>query len=209
MDIVLDFVDEKVLTPYVYPASWPEDNMYRQFLSLWVIASLGGGLLYITLASLSYYFVFDHKLRQHPHFLKNQEMQEIQVALGAVPLMGAMTAFFFVAEVRGYSKLYEDPASYGGGPFLVLSFFSFLMFTDFCIYWIHRWLHIPVFYKSLHKLHHKWKIIPLCKPLVPLGRRLCAEPAVPPLPVHLPAPEVGLPRALHGSQHLDREHPRL
>lgn len=35
----------------------------------------------------------------------------------------------------------------------------FLWFTDFCIYWVHRWLHIPFLYKRLHKPHHKW-IIP-------------------------------------------------
>ena len=34
--------------------------------------------------------------------------------------------------------------------------FSFLLFTDYGIYWIHRWLHLPVFYKIFHKPHHKW-----------------------------------------------------
>ena len=33
---------------------------------------------------------------------------------------------------------------------------SFLVFTDYCIYWIHRWEHHPLFYKWLHKPHHKW-----------------------------------------------------
>lgn len=33
---------------------------------------------------------------------------------------------------------------------------SFLVFTDYCIYWIHRWLHHPILYKRLHKPHHKW-----------------------------------------------------
>ena len=32
----------------------------------------------------------------------------------------------------------------------------YLLFTDYCIYWIHRWLHLPLFYKYLHKPHHKW-----------------------------------------------------
>ena len=35
-------------------------------------------------------------------------------------------------------------------------FVSFLVFTDYCIYWIHRWEHHPLFYKWLHKPHHKW-----------------------------------------------------
>ena len=32
----------------------------------------------------------------------------------------------------------------------------YLLFTDYCIYWIHRWLHIPFIYKFVHKPHHKW-----------------------------------------------------
>ncbi len=32
----------------------------------------------------------------------------------------------------------------------------FLVFTDYCIYWIHRWEHHPICYKWLHKPHHKW-----------------------------------------------------
>lgn len=34
-----------------------------------------------------------------------------------------------------------------------------MLFTDYCIYWIHRWLHLPIIYKYIHKPHHKW-IIP-------------------------------------------------
>lgn len=37
-----------------------------------------------------------------------------------------------------------------------LAYPSFLVFTDFCIYWIHRWEHHPICYKWLHKPHHKW-----------------------------------------------------
>lgn len=38
------------------------------------------------------------------------------------------------------------------------SFISFLLFTDFLIYWIHRILHWPIFYGPIHKLHHRWII---------------------------------------------------
>jgi lathosterol oxidase len=72
--------------------------------------------------------------------------------------MSLLTCVMFLAEVRGYSRLYDDPGMYGGAPFMALSFFTFLFFTDMCIYWIHRGLHHRRF-KHLHKLHHKW-IIP-------------------------------------------------
>lgn len=38
----------------------------------------------------------------------------------------------------------------------LISLLSYLLFTDYCIYWVHRWLHLPVFYKFIHKPHHKW-----------------------------------------------------
>eukprot|EP00730_Choanoeca_flexa_P015221 TRINITY_DN6936_c0_g1_i3.p1 TRINITY_DN6936_c0_g1~~TRINITY_DN6936_c0_g1_i3.p1 ORF type:complete len:285 (+),score=38.36 TRINITY_DN6936_c0_g1_i3:336-1190(+) len=159
MDLVLDFCDEHVLTPYVYPSSVPEDNIYRQFMSLWVISSIGATLLYLGCSTLGYIFLFDKKLRLHKHFLKNQERLEIQAALTSVPGMGFLTAIMFVAEVRGYSKLYDhaDIDEHGGWAFLATSFVTFLLFTDFLIYWIHRGLHSKTFY-FLHKLHHKWKV---------------------------------------------------
>lgn len=71
--------------------------------------------------------------------------------------MSLLTCIMFMAEVRGYSRLYEDSSLYGGKAFFFLSFFTFLFFTDMCIYWIHRGLHHPRLY-HLHKLHHLWKI---------------------------------------------------
>ena len=32
----------------------------------------------------------------------------------------------------------------------------FLVFTDYCVYWIHRLEHHPAVYKYVHKPHHKW-----------------------------------------------------
>ncbi|KAF9432705.1 c-5 sterol desaturase [Entomortierella beljakovae] len=46
-----------------------------------------------------------------------------------------------------------------GWGYVAVSAVAFLMFTDFGIYWIHRWLHHPLIYKRIHKPHHKW-IVP-------------------------------------------------
>lgn len=72
--------------------------------------------------------------------------------------MMALMLPLFQVEVMGYSKLYNDPNKYGWW-YIPFSAIWFLVFTDFCIYWIHRWLHIPWIYKRLHKPHHKW-IVP-------------------------------------------------
>lgn len=41
-------------------------------------------------------------------------------------------------------------------PVSLMTFSSYLVFTDYGIYWIHRWEHHPICYKWLHKPHHKW-----------------------------------------------------
>ncbi|KAG0220005.1 c-5 sterol desaturase [Mortierella sp. NVP41] len=46
-----------------------------------------------------------------------------------------------------------------GWGYVFVSCLAFLFFTDFGIYWVHRFLHHPFVYKRLHKPHHKW-IIP-------------------------------------------------
>ncbi|KFR01923.1 Lathosterol oxidase, partial [Nipponia nippon] len=70
MDLVLDAADRHLLTPYVYPAGWPEGEPCRQLLSLFVITNLGALALYLLFGTLSYYFVFDHQLKTHPQFLE-------------------------------------------------------------------------------------------------------------------------------------------
>jgi len=72
--------------------------------------------------------------------------------------MTVLTLPFFLGEVRGHTKLYNNVGDYGWA-YLVFSVPFFLLFTDYCIYWIHRWLHVPALYKHIHKPHHKW-IIP-------------------------------------------------
>ncbi|XP_033100015.1 lathosterol oxidase-like [Anneissia japonica] len=77
MDVVLDLCDNYVLTPYVYPESWKEDDIVRQFISLFFITDIGGTLVYLIPATFSYFFIFDHKLKQHPLFLKVRQVKTV------------------------------------------------------------------------------------------------------------------------------------
>jgi lathosterol oxidase len=124
---------------------------------------LFGAVIYFTFATLSYFLVFDKTTFQHPKYLKNQMKLEIQQTLQSMPIMAIFTFPFFVAEVRGYSFIYDNTSDINhpliwlfGSAYNYLQFPLFLMFTDFCIYWIHRGLHHPILYKRLHKPHHKW-----------------------------------------------------
>ncbi|RYC97119.1 putative Delta(7)-sterol 5(6)-desaturase [Fusarium oxysporum f. sp. narcissi] len=139
-----------------YMSAWDRDNPLRQALTLYLITWIFGLLVYFIVATLSYIFIFDKRTFDHPRFIKNQVRLEIIAANKAMPVMAIITAPFFLLEVRGYGKLYDTTED---GPGLWYNFFQFplfLLFTDFCIYWAHRWLHHRLVYKYLHKLHHKW-----------------------------------------------------
>lgn len=158
MDLVLDVCDYYFLTPHVYPTSWSENSIYRQFLSLYVIVTIGGWLLYMSFAAISYFFLFDHRLKSHTLFLPNQIRREIVYSSKAIPWMTLFTTPIFLLEVRGYGRLYEGVSGVSGWLFIAASVVFFLMFTDGLIYWIHRWLHHRLIYKYIHKGHHTWKI---------------------------------------------------
>uniref|UniRef100_A0A6J0TM56 Lathosterol oxidase n=1 Tax=Pogona vitticeps TaxID=103695 RepID=A0A6J0TM56_9SAUR len=159
MDLVLKYADAGVLTPYVYPTRWAEDDPFRQLLSLFVITNLGALVIYLLFGSFSYYFIFDHSLKKHPQFLENQVQREITHTLKSLPWISIPTVAIFFAEVRGYSKLYDNIEDSPYGWFGVFfSMISFLFFTDMCIYWIHRFLHHKLLYKHFHKPHHLWKV---------------------------------------------------
>lgn len=117
---------------------------------------LFGLLIYFVFASLSYWLIFDKKTLEHPKFLKNQISLEMKQTAISLPVMAIYTAPIFLAEVRGYSKLYDSSAEGPGTWYDFAQLPLFLLFTDFCIYFIHRGLHHPLVYKRLHKPHHKW-----------------------------------------------------
>lgn len=158
MDLLLDAADRHVFTPYVYPSTWTEDYVPRQILSLFVIVNIGGYVLYFLAATVSYVFIFDQRLKKHPQFLKDQVNLEIVYTCKSVPLMAIPTIVLFMFEVHGYSKLYDNVNSSLGYAGIAVSAVTFILFTDACIYWIHRFLHNGHIYKYIHKDHHKWKV---------------------------------------------------
>ncbi|KAJ7765023.1 fatty acid hydroxylase [Mycena maculata] len=154
----IDYASYSTLSPSLQISAWPRDYIPRQIISLSIFTIIAIHILYFVIAGLSYKFIFNHEMRNHPRFLKNQEKLEIQSSLRAFPTIALLTLPWFLAEVRGYSMLYDGLDTYGYF-YLFASAPLFLLITDYCIYWIHRWLHLPIFYRTLHKAHHKW-IIP-------------------------------------------------
>ena len=186
-------------------SSLPRDSMLRQALSLYAITYVGIFVLYFSVATASYYLIFDKRMEKHPRFLKNQVAKEIAFSLEAFPMLDLLTLPWFVGDVRGHSQLYdsiaEGPFGQQGGvmPWLYMAFSAalFLWFTDFAIYWVHRWLHIPFLYKRLHKPHHKWISASLS------SRSLLSHPVDMHSRAHAYPPAVPTPFASHAFHPVD------
>lgn len=145
------------VTQYASRSLLGRSNLLREFLSVLLITTVFGWILYFAVASFAYVTVFDKKIFNHPRYLKNQLRLEIRRATLAIPIMVALTTPFFLLELHGFSRLYLDVnESTGGWKLILLQFPLFIFFTDFLIYCIHRFLHWPSVYKALHKPHHKW-----------------------------------------------------
>ncbi|GMF60349.1 unnamed protein product [[Candida] boidinii] len=83
-------------------------NLIRQSLTLFVLLSVFGWLLYFAVASVSFIFVYDKANFNHPRYLKNQVKLEIIQASTAIPVMVLLTVPWFLLELHGYSKLYYN-----------------------------------------------------------------------------------------------------
>jgi len=121
-DLFLDTVWSRALPSPLNHAisSWPRDYIPRQLVSLTVVTLIGIHAFYFIFAWISYRYVFNHEMMNHPRFLKNQIKLEIQTSLWSFPGMTLLTLPWFQAEIMGYSRLYDRVEDYGW-PYLLFS----------------------------------------------------------------------------------------
>lgn len=115
-------------------------------------------IMYLLGSLVLYHTLFDKRLLRHPRFLANQIRLEIEQGISAIPVITLLTVPFFIAEIRGWSKLYDFTSESPFWGYTLLQYPFFICFTDSGIYWIHRGLHHPFVYSWLHKPHHKWAV---------------------------------------------------
>ncbi|KAJ2497685.1 c-5 sterol desaturase [Coemansia sp. RSA 1972] len=162
MDVVMRYMDTYVFDGVYNQAAaltsttpLPRDSLLRQSLSLFVFIYAYIVAFYFGTAGLSYRFIYDKKQESHPKFLPRQKLLEMACASRALPTITLMTVPWILAELHGYSLVYKEWTKYGY-VYLGVSAAMFILFTDFCIYWVHRLQHHPLVYAKCHKLHHKW-----------------------------------------------------
>ena len=147
MDLVLNATDyyffdgfyASVVPQPIYPYFYDRSSLWRQMASIWLLEEFGVFLLYFLGSSIAYYCLFDQDTKKHPKYLKNQIAREIWLSVSSFPLTGIVTVPWLLFEVRGYSKLYSNIDDYGW-PYFIFSIFWFILFTDFGVYWIHRFV---------------------------------------------------------------------
>ncbi len=129
-------------------------------LNQFVFLTISGLTLYFTLSGISYliFFVWGRK-RFHPTYVPDPAANRSAMKWGVIGTLGNVLLMmpFHLLIAHGHSKIYWDVADYGWG-WLIASFALYLIFTETCIYWIHRWLHTDFAYHRLHKYHHEWRV---------------------------------------------------
>jgi lathosterol oxidase len=83
----------------------------------------------------------------------NQFQTEVKWSLITSWLFAFTGAFTTVLWQKGFTKIYTDLYEYGLW-FLPLSLIISLLLHETYYYWLHRWMHKPVIFKLVHKVHH-------------------------------------------------------
>lgn len=105
MDIVIQ-VEDYLFFDALYQTASPDwlgqdrENVYRQFISIYITVATFGVLLYGIFSGLDWFFFFDRAYLNDPKILPNQVRREIMTTLGSIPFMTLLTTPVFLAEVR-------------------------------------------------------------------------------------------------------------
>lgn len=128
---------------------------WQMFLSLMV----GALILYFALAGASYGALFVWGKRAlHPDYTPDwrENLRAIRWSLASILGHVITNVPIHLLIARGHSRVYTSVAE-RGVPYLVLSAVMALAIAETLIYWIHRGLHLEVFYRLFHRHHHSFK----------------------------------------------------
>lgn len=135
------------------PGRWQRHDVWRQSISIFLVTWLSSSLFYLLFGTVCYYRNFDRSLKKEPKFRPNQIRSEMGDSLWTLLVCNALTTPIFVAQVRGLAKIY----AFGTGNvwYEVAQYPLFGLFSDTCMYWLHRVFHYPVLFRMGHYKHHR------------------------------------------------------
>ncbi|PHH61562.1 hypothetical protein CDD81_8143 [Ophiocordyceps australis] len=136
--------------------SWARHSMLRQSISIFLLTWLLPTFFYFFFGTICYYQNFDPSLKNHPKFQPCQVRREMVDSLLALFWGSVLTVPVLLAQIHGFSKIYQfGSASWW---YEVAQFPFFVLFSDTCMYWLHRIFHAPALFKLLHSKHHQYVI---------------------------------------------------
>ncbi|PHH80946.1 hypothetical protein CDD80_5156 [Ophiocordyceps camponoti-rufipedis] len=113
-------------------------------------------LFYFLFGTICYHQNFDRSLRTSAKFQRSQIRREINDSLLALVCGSFLTAPILVAQLQGYSNVYRfGSASWW---YELAQYPLFVLFSDTCMYWLHRVFHAPVLFRMMHSKHHRYVI---------------------------------------------------
>ena len=134
--------------------------LYQQwgwFGLLGTTALFGLAFYWLLVRSSYHYYFVRHRQKYVPDY--EESIDELKSAKFWSLTNIVVTAFLVLPIqlliVFNWSKLSVSVADYSWRDF-VLSALGAVLFAETCIYWLHRMLHVPPFYRWLHVVHHRF-----------------------------------------------------
>jgi len=118
-------------------------------------------LRYLILAGipfLLFYLIFPKRFLKNKiqtQFAKKKDFfREISYSMSTIFLIAGMIAFFMHSSLNVYTQVYTNISDFPIW-WIPLSILCVLLLHDTYFYWMHRIIHHPQLFKSIHLVHHK------------------------------------------------------
>jgi Delta7-sterol 5-desaturase len=92
------------------------------------------------------------KLGMKP-YSKLQFRKEVRWSMITASLFSVAGALTVLLWQQGYTKIYLDVHAYGWW-YLPVSLLASMLVHETYYYWVHRWMHRPVIFRLVHRVHH-------------------------------------------------------
>jgi len=143
-----------------YIMALPEFASVYGFLLLALILFIIVSVRYLLVAGIFYlvfytWFPSKYEARKinKKEYEQGQFKKEITYSLISSLIFSVAGAFTVILWQKGYTKVYTKIAGYGWW-YLPFSLAVYMLLQETYYYWMHRWMHIPVVFKLVHKVHH-------------------------------------------------------
>ncbi|UJH90379.1 sterol desaturase family protein [Antarcticibacterium sp. 1MA-6-2] len=122
------------------------------FLAILIRYFVAAGIFY------GYYYVwrgekFREKRLSRRGWRKGQIRKEIIWSIKSSAIFAAVGAGLYWLWQKGYTAIYLEVGEYGYW-YLPISLIIILLIHETYYYWVHRWMHDPKIFRTVHKVHH-------------------------------------------------------